>query len=112
MYHKKTVAYRDHFFPHVRQCSPSSSFTNIFRKWENRGRVLLLVYPPPGSMAALALDAYRNVDPIWNDTIIYVGEGRGGVNADDMFSDMLEESGQYILEAIQPVSCIIRYERV
>lgn len=48
-------------------------------------RALLLVYPPPGPMAASCLEKYSG------DTVIFVGEGRGGVNADEAFFDALDE---------------------
>lgn len=46
-------------------------------------RALLLVYPPPGPMATKCLDLYAG------DVLVYVGEGRGGVNADAPFFDAL-----------------------
>ena len=52
---------------------------------KNRGRVLLLVYPPPGKMAIDVVKQYTKFDG--NDTIIYVGEGVGGANADQEFFD-------------------------
>ncbi|CAE8642675.1 unnamed protein product [Polarella glacialis] len=53
----------------------------------SRGRTLLLVYPPPGPMAARCLSQYIG------DVLIYVGEGRGGVNADNTFFDLLGSWG-------------------
>ena len=47
-------------------------------------RALLLVFPPRGPMAGNCLAAYQG------DTLIYVGEGRGGVNGDAAFFDALE----------------------
>eukprot|EP00933_Yihiella_yeosuensis_P037816 TRINITY_DN31810_c0_g1_i1.p1 TRINITY_DN31810_c0_g1~~TRINITY_DN31810_c0_g1_i1.p1 ORF type:complete len:312 (-),score=60.18 TRINITY_DN31810_c0_g1_i1:97-1002(-) len=49
----------------------------------SRGRNLLLVYPPPGQMAATCLAHYAG------DVLLYVGEGRGGVNGSDAFFDAL-----------------------
>jgi len=46
-------------------------------------RALLLVYPNPGPMAVRCLENYRG------ETLVYVGEGRGGVNGDDSFFDRL-----------------------
>ncbi|CAK9020635.1 unnamed protein product [Durusdinium trenchii] len=54
------------------------------------GRTLLLVYPPPGDMASRCLSAYGG------ETLIYVGEGRGGVNANNHFFDLL--SHEWTLE--------------
>ncbi len=49
-----------------------------------RDLVLLLVYPPPGDMAARAVGAFRG------RTLVYVGEARGGANGDGAFFDALE----------------------
>ncbi|CAE7394402.1 unnamed protein product [Symbiodinium natans] len=49
----------------------------------SQGRTLLLVYPPPGPMAMRCLARYAG------DALLYVGEGRGGVNADGPFFDAL-----------------------
>lgn len=78
------------FCPHVRR----GSHIDAFEVASNEGRILLLVYPPPGSMALETLRAYTSRSP-QNDTLIYVGEGRGGANADDEFFNLLEgcESG-------------------
>jgi hypothetical protein len=51
---------------------------------------LFLCYPPPtdqraGCMATLALEQYSG------DTVVFVGEGRGGANASDEFFDLLDE---------------------
>ena len=60
----------------------------IFRSWTCRGRALLLVYPPPGPMAANVLQTYIRAGPE-NDMLIYVGEGRDGANGDNEFFDVL-----------------------
>merc|ERR1712039_296311 len=52
---------------------------------QHGSRSLLLVYPNPGPMARRCLDNYTG------DTLVYVGEGRGGVNADDAFFDALAQ---------------------
>jgi hypothetical protein len=49
-----------------------------------------------------AAAAYVEVSPIFNDTIVYVGEGCGGANADDAFF-FLVESGDWILVQVLPV---------
>jgi len=54
-------------------------------------RALLLVYPPPGDMAARALAAYAG------PAVVYVGEGRGGANASDAFLDALEDGARWRL---------------
>lgn len=43
----------------------------VLRDASTVGRTLLLVYPPPGPMAAEAVAAYRG------KLLLYVGEGRG-----------------------------------
>lgn len=45
---------------------------------------LMLCWPPMSSMAADALKRYQG------ETLIYIGEGSGGCNADDEFFSMLE----------------------
>ena len=49
---------------------------------EARGRTLLLVYPPDGPMARNALKVYTG------ERLLYVGEGRGGYNADEVRQPM------------------------
>lgn len=98
VFHEKTQPYREYFHK-VRHCDSSLS---ILQQWTCRGRVLLLVYPPPGGMAVNAAHIYVESSPELNDTIVYVGEGRGGSNADDIFFDFMEE-GDWILEQSAPV---------
>jgi len=50
-------------------------------------RTLLIVYPGPNDMAAEALQQYKG------STLLYVGESRGGVNANDAFFDGLQAGG-------------------
>eukprot|EP00055_Hartaetosiga_balthica_P004912 m.13649 g.13649 ORF g.13649 m.13649 type:complete len:292 (+) comp4180_c0_seq1:1-876(+) len=62
-------------------------------------RTLLMVYPPPGNMAYNCLDQYKG------DVIVYVGEGRGGVNANSRFFDKVEEEFDCVLiEPVEPFS--------
>jgi hypothetical protein len=97
VYHRHTKPHRDHFYDRVQPCP---SIPSVLSQWQCRGRILLLVYPPPDSnMARDALEAYVGVDDRNNDTVMYVGEGRGGANANDAFFDLLE-SGQWVLEEI------------
>jgi len=84
IYHNLTQPSKDFFFTRVRKCS---SHIDAVRRIECRGRVLLLVYPPPGPMALETVEAYVNAYPEGNDTVIYVGEGKGGANANDAFFD-------------------------
>eukprot|EP00586_Coscinodiscus_wailesii_P016196 CAMPEP_0172513856 /NCGR_PEP_ID=MMETSP1066-20121228/256026_1 /TAXON_ID=671091 /ORGANISM="Coscinodiscus wailesii, Strain CCMP2513" /LENGTH=62 /DNA_ID=CAMNT_0013294299 /DNA_START=188 /DNA_END=372 /DNA_ORIENTATION=- len=48
-------------------------------------------------MAVEAVKEYVNVDPARNDMVVYVGEGRGGANANDAFFEFLEGSGDWVL---------------
>ena len=98
IYHEHTQHYHDYFYPRVRKCD---DIHTTLRQWSCRGRVLLLVYPPPGSMAVETVKAYANLGPE-NDTVVYVGEGRGGANADNALFDYLE-SGNWAILQVLPV---------
>eukprot|EP00540_Astrosyne_radiata_P006207 CAMPEP_0116857480 /NCGR_PEP_ID=MMETSP0418-20121206/20572_1 /TAXON_ID=1158023 /ORGANISM="Astrosyne radiata, Strain 13vi08-1A" /LENGTH=78 /DNA_ID=CAMNT_0004491159 /DNA_START=114 /DNA_END=350 /DNA_ORIENTATION=+ len=39
-------------------------------------------------------------DGLENDTIVYVGEGRGGANANDAFFDYLEQEGWILMKIL------------
>lgn len=54
----------------------------VLNKYKNRA--LLIVYPPPGPAALQWTEAHNG------KMVIYCGEGRGGVNADQTFFDALE----------------------
>ena len=87
IYHNKTLPAHKYFYDKVQRA------THIDAVQNSRGRVLLLVYPPPGPMAFETVQAYLNSSPGYsgsyqNDTVVYVGEGRGGANADDKFFDL------------------------
>jgi hypothetical protein len=99
IYNDRTQPYHDYFDSQVRK---SSSVESVLQQWQCRSRVLLLVFPPPGSMAFNAATSYVDVSPVFNDTIVYVGEGRGGAHADDAFFDLLE-SGDWVLVKVMPV---------
>lgn len=47
-------------------------------------RTLLLCYPPPSPLAAACLELYKG------KKLVYVGEGRGGCNANAKFFDVLQ----------------------
>ncbi len=99
VYHARTKAFHDFFYHNVQPCE---SIHQVLNQWQCRGRILLLVYPSPDSdMAVNALEEYTNAWPL-NDTVVYVGEGRGGANANDKFFDFLE-NGDWILANILPV---------
>lgn len=50
----------------------------------HRDKTLLLVHPPSGDIASRCLQMYEG------EYFVYVGEGRGGVNASDAFFDELD----------------------
>ena len=89
IYHKQTLPANKYFYDKVQRLTHIDSVQKYAK-----GRALLLVYPPPGSMALETVDAYVNASPGYrgsqqNDTVIYVGEGKGGANANDAFFDYL-----------------------
>ena len=84
IYHRLTLPYQQYFYHDVKRCQ---SHIDAVQGYASRGRVLLLVYPPPGPMAVETVQAYVDVDASRNDTVVYVGEGRGGANANDDFFD-------------------------
>lgn len=99
VYHTRTKAFHDFFYHHVQPCD---SISQTLNQWQCRGRILLLVYPSPDSdMAITAIEEYAEASPL-NDTVVYVGEGRGGANANDAFFNYLE-NGDWILQNILPV---------
>uniref|UniRef100_A0A7S0AKQ2 Uncharacterized protein n=1 Tax=Minutocellus polymorphus TaxID=265543 RepID=A0A7S0AKQ2_9STRA len=97
VYHRHTAPVREHFHGNVQKSSHAEA---IRSKWETRGRVLLLVYPPPGPMAIESVQAYTDVYPEGNDTVVYVGEGRGGANANDEFFDFFCSDGAWVVENV------------
>lgn len=92
IYHKKTQPHHDFFYEKVQKCDTELS---VLKHFVCRGRILLLVYPSPGDMAHQAIQTYAETSDR-NDTVVYVGEGRGGANANDAFFDYLE-SGDWVL---------------
>ena len=99
VYHRHTAPVREHFHANIQK----SSNVEAIRKWETRGRVLLLVYPPPGPMAIESVQAYVDVYAEGNDTVVYVGEGRGGANANDEFFDYFCSDGAWVVENVMAV---------
>lgn len=86
VYHNGTAVHAKHF-GHVLPCPDVAS---VLAQFENRGRILMLVYPPADdTLAADALRAYTALTAA-HDTLVYVGEGRRGANASDDFFDLLE----------------------
>ena len=99
VYHRHTAPVLEHFHANVLRVT----HVEAIRKWETRGRVLLLVYPPPGPMAIESVQAYVDVYAEGNDTVVYVGEGRGGANANDEFFDYFCSDGAWVVENVMPV---------
>jgi hypothetical protein len=64
---------------------------NMIRKHPYRS--LFLCYPPDDDMALRSLKLYKGK---W---LIYIGEGRGGVNATEEFFDLLEK--EWVVEELQ-----------
>ena len=87
------------YFGAVKKLESMADLSGVLRSWQIRGRALLLVYPPPGSMAIETLSMYSNASPE-NDILIYVGEGRGGANANEEFFDFLENDGWILLDIL------------
>jgi hypothetical protein len=88
IYHSQTRPAHEHFYDKVQPLHANSVEATV-KQWQCRGRVLLLVYPPPDS--DMAVEAVRSYDQVNGHTIVYVGEGRGGANANDAFFDYLED---------------------
>lgn len=82
IYHKLTKPARDYFF-NVQTMDGVSAVKQI----KNRGRILLLVYPPPGKMAIDIVKSYAEFPE--NDLIVFVGEGVGGANGSEELFDYL-----------------------
>lgn len=80
IYHQRTVPAKQYFYDKVKL----ASHIDAVKGFASRGRVLMLVYPSPGSMALETVKAYIESSD-QNDTVVYVGEGIGGANADEEF---------------------------
>mmetsp|Transcript_16356 Transcript_16356/g.35529 ORF Transcript_16356/g.35529 Transcript_16356/m.35529 type:complete len:435 (+) Transcript_16356:41-1345(+) len=97
VYHRHTQPHSDYMMD-VRKCN---SPTEVLRKWESRGRILMLVFPPPGPFALDCVKAYVDTYE-GNDTVIYVGEGRGGANGnEELFTYFC--GGDWALEKVMDV---------
>ena len=99
IYNQYTKPHHD-YFGSVQKLNSIADLAKVLRSWACRGRALLMVYPPPGSMAIDTLKMYSSASPE-NDTLIYVGEGRGGANGDDAFFDFLESGEWVLLEVLE-----------
>ena len=98
VYHQRTQPANDFFFSRILPCTDVAS---VLRQWTCRGRVLMLVYPPPGNLALETIKSYVELGPE-NDTVVYVGEGRGGATANDALFDYLE-GGDWALIDVKDV---------
>jgi hypothetical protein len=92
IYHSRTQPAHDYFYPNLRKGNEKMAFSS--QNCESHSRVLLLVFPPPGDMALNSIQQYTKFSE--NDTVVYVGEGRGGANGNDKLFDLLE-SGEWVL---------------
>mmetsp|Transcript_32788 Transcript_32788/g.36516 ORF Transcript_32788/g.36516 Transcript_32788/m.36516 type:complete len:383 (+) Transcript_32788:78-1226(+) len=99
IYNQYTQPHHD-YFGKVQNLESKIDLYKVLRSWACRGRALLLVYPPPGPMAIDSVKTYIDAAPV-NDTLIYVGEGRGGANGDDALFDVLENGEWTLVEVIQ-----------
>jgi hypothetical protein len=84
IYHKRTKPANRYFYPNVKRCD---SHIDVAQGYSSRGRILLLVFPPPAPMALETIKAYVDGAYKENDTVVYVGEGKGGANGDDELFD-------------------------
>ena len=104
------------------QVLPCHDVGGILSQWEHRHRILLLVYPPPveeptnndgdrndknndnatNDLAWTALQAYTAVG---GDTLVYVGEPKGGANASDAFFDALVADEWILTHVLPGVPC-------
>jgi hypothetical protein len=103
IYNPYTQPHHD-YFGNVRKMETQNNndvMARVLQSWACRGRVLLLVYPPPGEMARQVVQQYVDAAPE-NDTVIYIGEGRGGANGDDSMFDFFE-SGDWVLLKVMEV---------
>lgn len=100
VYHRFTKPANEYFHQNVQKCT---SHIDAVRKWESRGRILLLVYPPPGPMAVETVRAYVEVYPEGNDTVVYVGEGRNGANGNGDLFDYFLKDNTWVLLSVSDV---------
>ncbi|GMI51108.1 hypothetical protein ScalyP_jg10080 [Parmales sp. scaly parma] len=102
LYHVNTKPSNAFFYPDVKRGGGAEIFNHPKLQNYLKGRVLLMVFPGPDSMAKDTLRSYMEVGPM-NDTLVYVGEGREGVNGDSEFFDMLENGDWILIKQIDVV---------
>lgn len=102
IYHEKTLPANKYFYNKVQK----ASHVDAVKGFACRGRVLLLVYPSPGKMAIETVKTYV-AQSDQNDTVVYVGEGIGGANANDYFFDYFlgksDDAVQWVLLKVMDV---------
>lgn len=100
IYHEGTVPAKQYFYNKVK----NASHIDAVNGFASRGRVLLIVYPSPGQMALETVKAYVESSD-QNDTVVYIGEGIGGANADDEFFDFFlgKTGGTWVLLKVMDV---------
>ncbi len=89
IYHKLTQPARNHFYE-VQKMDGVDAVKLI----KNRGRMLLIVYPSPGTMAIDVIKSYATFPE--NDLVCLVSEGEGGANGNSELFNYLkgvDESG-------------------
>ena len=85
IYHDLTQPSREYFY-NIKTMDGAEAVRLI----KNRGRVLLLIYPPPGPMA---LDVVKNYAKfLENDIVVFVGEGLGGANGNQELFDYFKNT--------------------
>eukprot|EP00934_Nitzschia_sp_Nitz4_P005133 Nitzschia sp. Nitz4//scaffold33_size148984//18599//19693//NITZ4_002912-RA/size148984-processed-gene-0.123-mRNA-1//1//CDS//3329548379//5123//frame0 len=101
IYNAYTQPHHD-YFGQVTKLETKADMIRILRSWACRGRALLLVYPPPGSMAIDIVKTYVNAsDTGDNDTVILVVEGRGGANGDEALYDYFGNGDWVLLKELK-----------
>lgn len=101
IYHNKTQPAHRYFYPNVMHCS---SHTDVVQGYAARGRILLIVFPPPSPMALETIQAYVNAHRE-NDTVVYVGEGKGGANGSNELFDYLLSKKWALLKVMNVKTC-------
>ena len=95
---KSNEAIKEYFYSNVQVGDQNTAFGLNNQVTPAYGRVLLLIFPGPDDMAIKSLQKYVNQGQK-NDYLVYVGEGRGGANANEEFFDFLENQN-WVLENV------------
>jgi hypothetical protein len=91
VHNTKTSGYAKYFYQGKVRFGDAQIFQNdqLKKLYQLDGRVLMIIFPDPGPMALECVQAYTRSHEL-NDTLIYVGEGRGGANGSAALFDELE----------------------